>query len=674
MKFDHLVFRETGRSASGLVSPRLWKAMLALPIVFALTIGAASGQVAPDADEPSQSDVRSLVHILDYIAQDYQVAVSSGAVINAAEYDEMVNFGRNAEELIDELEMGGVLPKDSVLQKGIRRLRTRISEKAAANTVAAQARRIRDRVLALTDLPTAPLQWPDISKGGVNYERMCAVCHGETGSGDGRVADGLDPPPTNFLEGDRIASQSPFQIYNTIRLGVDGTAMPDFELLTEKKLWDLAFFVKSLQPDRRRGAWEQADSIPAGVETITLRQLAALNDAELAEALAEQGTEHPERAALRLRARTPEHGMGVGLQIARGYLQDALESYRKGALRESRRHALNAYLQGIEPIEPSLRARDRTLATVLEERMLDVRRSIEKESGAEVVAAAVRSAETSISDAQRLLSEEPSSLWFSFLIAASILLREGLEAFLIILAVLSVLQSLGQSEAARWVHGGWVLAALLGVAGWLYSDVAIQFGAAEREFMEGSIALLAVGVLLYVGFWLHSKTEMHRWRTFIDERVQRTLGRGNLLGLAALSFFAVFREAFESVLFLSALTLDGQPGERFAVAAGASSAIVLVLGLAALVLRYSIRLPIRSLFCYSSAVLAILCVVLLGKGIHVFQEAGLLSITTAPVSLRFDLIGLYPTAETLAAQAFLLMVIGAIWLAPQLAQTSSAAR
>ena len=184
--------------------------------------------------------------------------------------------------------------------------------------------------------------------------------------------------------------------------------------------------------------------------------------------------------------------------------------------------------------------------------------------------------------------------------------------------------------------------------------------------MEGGIALFAVVVLLYVGFWLHSKTEIHKWKEFIDVRVKHALNGGNLFGLAAISFFAVFREAFESVLFLSALTIEEGTRSKMAIASGAILAIVLVLVLAAVLLRYSTRLPIRSLFRYSSFVMGVLSVILIGKGIHALQETGLLSITRTPFSWRFDLLGFYPTLETVLAQAVIVGLVALLWYAPAL--------
>jgi high-affinity iron transporter len=461
-------------------------------ILLLLIVMPALGQDAPPSSEPDGSTARSLVHILDYIAQDYRVAVAGGEVIDAAEYSEMVAFSRNASSLLSDLAAASTLPSGNRLQGATRQLQASIEEKAAPKVVAGQARAIRDRVIAETGIQTAPLQWPTIADGEKLYQQLCTSCHGAAGAGDGPLAPELDPKPTNFTQGDRMASLSPFQAYNTIRMGVEGTAMRAFAQLTDEEIWELAFFVKSL-----RAAEQASKASPARASVrdtlahrVSLQQVATLNDRELADVLAAQGIEHPERAAAALRRRMPEGSTGNALLVAQRYLDEALASYRSGETSQARQKALRAYLEGVEPVEPALRARDATLTVVLETRMMDVRSTIEARSDLEVVARAVALARASVAEAVRVLEQRENSPWFSFFVAASILLREGLEAFLVILAILGVLQSVGQQRAARWVHGGWVLAVVLGVIAWLFSDLLIRFGAAQREIMEGGIALL----------------------------------------------------------------------------------------------------------------------------------------------------------------------------------------
>jgi high-affinity iron transporter len=632
------------------VAPRYSLCVLAVLLLLA---GTASAQVG--APEPDVSAARSLVHILDYLAKDYAAAVSGGEIIDALEYREMVEFSASAAALLEDLDVGEDLIESTRL------LQADIASREAPELVASRAQAIRTGVIAVSGMQTSPLRWPSIADGEKSYQLLCSSCHGPAGAGDGPQASGLNPPPSRFTDGDRAISLSPFQAYNTIRMGVEGTAMAPFRQLSEKEMWDLAFFVKSLRTAYREVEISSPGDSAPPVQPA-LEQVATLNDEELLNILITGGVELPDRALAAIRLRKPDSSPVGPLGIARRYLDQALDAYDPEHPGEARQKALLAYLEGVEPIEMSLSSRDGAATITLEEQMLGVRSAIESGSSREDVALAVERAHQAITQAERILEDgQAGSPWFSFILAASILLREGLEAFLVIISILGVLRAAQQGRAALWVHGGWILALAIGVVAWVFSWMLLSLGAAQREIMEGGIALVAVVVLIYMGFWLHSKSEIHKWRAFIDQRVHQNLGTGNLLGLAAISFFAVFREAFESVLFLSALTVEHSQTNTLAVAGGAASSIVFVIALGAVVLRYSVRLPIRTLFRYSSYVMGVLCVILMGKGVHAFQEAGLLSVTGVSRGLRLDLLGIYPTVETLAAQIGLVIVALLLW-------------
>ncbi|HET6566392.1 MAG TPA: cytochrome c/FTR1 family iron permease [Rhodothermales bacterium] len=631
--------------------------------VFAQGTQATTTQTAPSA--------RALVHILDYVGQDYPGAVSEGKIINAAEYEEMTGFGRSAATLLQDLNEAGIVPRDVALSARVVQLQERIRAKADPQEIADLAATIRNAIIQRSGLQVAPLRWPDIARGQQVYGQYCVSCHGGEGLGDGPLAPSLEPKPANLVHGERIASLSPFQAYNTIRMGVEGTAMPSFRKLSDQEAWDLAFYVKSLQANEQHPDAAQTAANDAR-QAVTLEQIATLNDGELQSTLAQSGVADPAMAVAALRTSAPQLQTGNSLLKAQQLLKEALASYAGGDASTAKQRAIMAYLEGVEPVEPTLSANDASLMRLLEQRMLAVRSAVEQGKSKEEVGQTVELALTSISDAQDALAQRSPSAWFAFLMAASILLREGLEAFLIILAVLGVIRAIGHRTAALWVHAGWIAAILLGVVAWFFSDLLIRFGAAQREFMEGGISLLAVGVLLYVGFWLHSKTEIKKWTEFIDVRVKNMLQGGNLFGLAAISFFAVFREAFESVLFLSALTIEEGARSKMAIAAGTVVAIAIVLILAAVLLKYSARLPIRNLFKYSSFVMGVLSVILVGKGLHAIQEAGLVSITSAPFSLRFSLLGVYPTVETLMAQAVIVCAVIVLWTLPTRLATRTA--
>lgn len=602
----------------------------------------------------SESVTRSLVHVLDYMAADYPVAVADGQIINETEYAEMTGFARSAALLLEDMVAIGALDDADSLRSALRGLAELVDRRADPEDVAVHARSIRNSILANTSVLSSPQTWPDLASGERIYSQYCTQCHGSTGAGNGAIAADLDPAPAILNSGDRIASISPFQAYNTIRLGVDGTSMLAFPTLSDSETWDVAFYVKSLKASNEDGAGE---TVNPGSLPVTLEDVAMKHDADLERLLTERGASNPGATLAAIRTHQPTAVSVNGLALAREALTEALAEYRAGNVAEARQHALRAYLEGIEPMEPAIGARDGTFLIELESRMMDVRSDIENDAGIDAVSESVARAQATIRAAQDVLDANRGSLWFSFVVAASILLREGLEAFLIILAILSVLKAADQARASRWVHAGWLAAVGVGIVGWFFSDMLLEMGAAQREIMEGVIALVAVAVLMYVGLWLHSMTESKKWRAFIEDRIMRKLGTGSLFGLASIAFFAVFREAFESVLFLSALSLEQGGEHKLAVIGGAVAAMALILGLAPVALRRSVRLPIRELFRYSSFVMGFLCVVLAGKGIHALQEAGIVSVSVLRTSIRFDLLGVYPSMETMVTQVAILLTL-----------------
>jgi high-affinity iron transporter len=193
---------------------------------------------------------------------------------------------------------------------------------------------------------------------------------------------------------------------------------------------------------------------------------------------------------------------------------------------------------------------------------------------------------------------------------------------------------------------------------WLAARTFIPMSGGSRELMEGITALVAVAVLLYVSHWIFRRTYMGQWKNFLNSRVQKAVGAGSGLTLAGLSFAAVYREGFETVLFYEALIVD-QPGTAVALGFGAGAAVIAAVGFA--IIRAGLRLPLRLVFRATNAVLLFLSVAILGKGLYNLQEAGLFSphpITWLPNSefLR-QVLGFYPLAETLLAQLALVTLV-----------------
>jgi high-affinity iron transporter len=168
--------------------------------------------------------------------------------------------------------------------------------------------------------------------------------------------------------------------------------------------------------------------------------------------------------------------------------------------------------------------------------------------------------------------------------------------------------------------------------------------------LEAITSSFAVVVLLYFGFWLHRQTEISRWKQFIQEKVQGAIDNKNLFGLFSIAFISVFREAFETVLFIRALWFQSNGDGKNAIGMGLIAALGLIFTFSYVALRYSKKLPIRELFKVSSFLTSALAFILAGKAVHSLQEAGVLSSTGLPWNLRFDTIGLFPTWQTVTAQ------------------------
>ena len=594
---------------------------------------------------------RYLVHLLDYIATDYAGAVSSGKITNPTEYQEQREFVEAAIETEKQLKETRDVPE---VAAGLQKLQSLVMSKAPLEDVKKIARQIEGRVIQLGGIDPAPSQWPDRRQGRELFSRNCESCHGVNGFGDGPAGKQLHPPPANLHDA-KMAGNAPFQIFNAVRLGVPGTAMPGFEQLSDGEIWNIAFYVQSLRYENMSDQALAALSLPP----ISLKQTATLSDEDLDLLL--KGSDSERRAALAaLRLYIPPSDVS-SLVVARLKLQTSLKAYKDGKPAEAKSDAIQAYLEGVEPVEPGLRAKDAGFTASVEEKMADVRAAIESRKGIPVVEEKVADAEAMLSRAEILLEEKTSSAWLTFTVAAGIFLREGFEAALILITLLGVIRSIGSTRAALYVHAGWILALLVGVACWFFSGWILAISGAGRELLEGTISLAAVGVLLYFGFWMHRKTEIGKWTAFIDEMVKTTLQGTKLVGLGVIAFMAVFRESLEVVLFLRALSLESGGQYQTAMLAGVLVALVVVLGLAGAIVKFSARIPLRQLFGISSLIMLVLSFILIGKAFHSFQEVGLVTVTRLPFLLRSDLVGLYPTYETLIPQLIVLVVSVVVW-------------
>lgn len=613
-------------------------------------------------DSVSSQKVRTLVNLLDYIGKDYPNAVKNGDVISETEYKEMMEFSNRIIDLQQELKPEIENTSFNSLDEPINDLSKSVVQKASKDSIAQISSRIQQRILALNLIEITPASWPDLEHGKQLFTQSCKSCHGAEGLGNGPLAKNLAPSPSNFHNDTLASNLSPLQAYNTIRLGIEGTGMRPFHELSDQEVWDIAFYVNSLNYAEDVSK-EKAKEIKKAVkDTATLRNLTTWKNSQWLSFLDKNDINKKAGISVIRSMDIPHEDMNKSpLAHAISLLKSAGEAYKSNDKDKARQLALNAYLHGVEPVESRIKASDPQLVTELENKMIDTRSAIKGDEAPEQVQQKIQQATLSIERAQELLSNQDYSFWFTFTMALSILLREGVEAVLIIMVIISVLNSMDAHRSLKYVHGGWLMALGLGIISWFFTKTLIQMSSYQREIMEGIGSLIAVGMLIYIGFWLHNKTHASQWTKFVKEKITRLVDENNRWGLAFLAFVVVFREAFESVIFLSSISIKSTTGGNSGIMLGSMSAMGIVLIFAAVAIRFSKRLPIRSLFKYSSFIMSFLAVVLVGKGIHEFQEAGYIGIHSLPSLPDLPLLGLYPTIFTILAQILIAVFIAALW-------------
>ncbi len=603
--------------------------------------------------QPPASDVTSMVQqtwkLLDYVATDYAGAVSDGVVIDEAEYAEQQEFSATVAAHLERLPAAEGLAALREQAQGLIRV---VNDKVSAEEVADRAHALGAALLVAYPVPSAPDRVPDLAQGAALYRQHCVACHGASGAGDGPAAAALDPAPIDFTDAARADLRSPLSLYQATAQGIEGTGMVGYAgALSDEDIWSLAYYVGTLAyaPQAARGkvAWREQAQIRAHVSSLT--ELSQARAGTLAAAF-ERETVRGVLGWLRQNPAAVQEAP-IGLALARARLAASLAAHRAGRADEAVQLALSSYLDGVEPDEARLDTRDRVLRGRIETAMGAYRAALSGRGGdAQTQAAAV---DALLAQAQSTLEAGSASPGTAFIGAFTILLREGLEALLVVIALLAFLHKAGRPESVRYVHYGWVLALVAGGITWFVATYFITISGASREVTEGLAALFAAAVLLSVGLWMHQKSIGGRWQQYLRQQMGAALKRRSAFFLFGLAFVSVYREVFETILFYVALWTDGQHLWMFS---GMAAAVAVLMAIAWIMLRTSRRLPLGTFFAASSVLIAVLAVVLTGKGVAALQEAGWISVSLAPLP-SFDGLGIHPTWETTLAQLLMAAVL-----------------
>jgi len=635
---------------------------------------------------------KRLASIVGVAVEEYAKAVDErGKLISDMEYEEAVSFLADAREVAERLSGDKVALTQALLDSLAAAVRDR--RKPADLDGLHQRFTASLGADAALDLPTRPV---DLSAGHALYTQHCAACHGATGRGDGPQAAGMQPPPTPLGDAGAMHDVSPALMFRIASVGIAGTTMTGWAgALSPDERWDVISYINSMRaaasPAPAEGlyvqrcagchgasgagdgplasalsrlpvelssfAWqaERSDAqivaaIRAGVSGTSMPPSRDLTDPELLELAAHVRALSLADAPGAAAANTDSLGADGVARRVMGILDEALAASRGGRRSEAGDRAFDAYI-AFEPLETPARARNPGLVASMERHFADFKGAVKANN----VRQAERSREAIATGMPGIveLTRPASGFWGAFLQSFLIILREGLEAILVIGAIVAFLIKTGNRARLRdiWIGVGAALAASAATA--VVLATVLKSLPATREIIEGVTMLFAVAVLFSVSYWLISKVEAARWQQFIRDKVQNALSHGGGTALMVVAFLAVYREGAETALFLQALFTEGAfLPISLGIAVGAMALAVVF----TLFHRYGVKIPLRPFFAITSALLYYMAFVFMGKGIRELQEGNAVPITILPGWPSIEAMGIFPSVESLLGQLALLVL------------------
>ena len=249
-----------------------------------------------------------------------------------------------------------------------------------------------------------------------------------------------------------------------------------------------------------------------------------------------------------------------------------------------------------------------------------------------------------------------SSGWAAFLPAYLILLREGLEAILVLVAIIAYLKRANDEKHLGTVYNFSIAAVVASfISAYLFNTILNNTtGGMSREVLEGATALFAVAVLLLTSAWLGGKASKDNWKQYIDGLVKESITHGTARALGMAAFLAVYREGAEVILFYQAL-FNNAAADVTMIWAGFGAGCVTLAVIFYGMQQGILKIPLRPFFLFTSILMFLLAVTFVGGGIEELQEGGVIGITRFEGWPTFDVLGIFPTAETLGAQLLVLL-------------------
>ena len=552
-----------------------------------------------------ENPAKRLASIVGVAVEEYAKAVDeNGKLISKDEYDETTGFLSDARQVATRLNSYTAATAQSVLDSLIAVVRDRKPPSKAR-----ELHRLFTAALGTAgrmDMPKEPM---DAAEGHRLFAGNCASCHGMAGAGDGPSAHSLSTAPPAIGVRTQTPELTPTLAYNVVSVGVRGTAMPGFSAaLTPQQRWNIINYLYSLRKEKLTlPVARDATAIPGDTASPVIMAL----------------------------------------------LDSALDFARNGKTAEAGDRAFDAYI-AFEPLETSARARKPGLVATMEKHFADFKGAVRRSdiSSAKQSRDAIADGLPSVID----LTQTPSTNWEAFFQSLLIILREGFEAILVIGAVVAFLLKMGHRERLHSIWVGIALGVVASLATAVILKTLLSAMPASREIVEAVTMLIAVVVLFSVSYWLISKVEAAKWQKFIREKVTNALEHGGGKALAVVAFLAVYREGAETALFYQALFNEG-PHVGVPLTLGIIVGFAVLAVIFTLFYRYGVKIPMRPFFTVTSLLLYYMAFVFMGKGVRELQEGNIIPITVVPHGPHVEAMGIYPSVQTLTAQAILIVLL-----------------
>lgn len=459
----------------------------------------------------------------------------------------------------------------------------------------------------------------------------------------------------NYLTAEEIAIEAYLENFEYLESDiekVDATLLNSLEINMREKLRDMivqkenptviiAFIENSILPDL------------AKAETMTSK-LTSVIDTSL--------SSEKDLKSMGDTSEDQKSGVKNKIDIIREQLEETLLHYGRGDAQSAHASARSAYLDSYEFVEIPLRAIDPDFTLEVEYQFATLRNLIKQEAPQEEIQDVIIDIRRNLDESERIVSGigtlAPS---IAFTSSFAIIFREGLESVLILGAITTYLEASRNNQFKKYIYYGVITALAATAVTWIVASYIIEISGANRELIEAIAALSATAVLFYVSFWVLNKIEHKKWMEFVKAKVWQATATGSVMVFVMLSFFTVYREGFETVLFYQAMSGFAKYMEIY-VGLGFVVGMISLLSLYFVMRKLGRKLPLRVLFGLTMGVGAYLSIAFLGNAIRELQILEIIPYTgLIGIIPRLDInlammTGIYPTLETIVAQVILLGV------------------